>query len=660
MCHCLVTRLSRRNNLSAVQTSTFEAERQAFYDNEQHLKSRIQSLSQARKAPRIPRAPSVVDPESEAEWMEDDDQPSEPTTPLNQPQGLSPEAEPAEMTALKLELSTLSTSHASLQNTLQLIQTQLIDLKRVNNQLQEDNESYNILLREKTLSGTFDLMKQVGGISESSSDRDDDDTEGEDSGDMNSLPNSSRSALGTVEERDERVDERVDVVLDPGYNKVEDEMVPGAVGETMDSDHDSIGDSTRSSRKARGGRRRAGSTSQSPGATRGESLAGLPITGPGLDLAAELGRAENNAILEGQTIDDRDKSITNKGAKRGKKDRKVSYASEAGGEPGIPNDVESLRNEVKSLKDANKALSLYASKIIDRIISQEGFEHVLAADYEKQPPTPNSATMQNKSSSLAPPTKMQRRASMFSRSSAPPPPEPAPVERLTTFSSPPLNSGLNTPPIRTQRRSLSFDWRGFSVFGGGEKKDNPTNSRSMTLKPGAVNSVPGARKLDTQEDDDDRRERERLAATMKLMGIEKPLSPPVIHKSFSNPTESTSPSLTISPPLSSPSISTPSTSRFSLFRRSSSAANSDGSSKSAPVNLTEDALAMSEAENTLAALDAQEKAMSAEMAKGAGSGFTEIVPRRKSGSRRSRTSGGGSGSTVWSAGMSREADDGDD
>jgi hypothetical protein len=74
-----------------------------------------------------------------------------------------PHAEPAEMTALKLELSTLSTSHGSLQNTLVLLQTQLVDLKRVNNQLQEENESYNILLREKTLSGQYDLFKQVSG-----------------------------------------------------------------------------------------------------------------------------------------------------------------------------------------------------------------------------------------------------------------------------------------------------------------------------------------------------------------------------------------------------------------------------------------------------------------------------------------------------------------
>lgn len=568
------------------------------------------------------------------------------------------------MTALKLELSTLSTSHTSLQSTLQLIQSQLIDLKRVNNQLQEENESYNILLREKTLSGTFDLLKQVGGISESSSDRDDDeDTEGDEGGDVGSLRGSSRSALGTVEERDERADE----TLDPGYNQAEGGKGPVVdIEETAEGegDSDSVEGSARNSRKARTGRRRGASTSQSPGATRGESLAGLPITGPGLDLAAELGRAENNAILEGQTIDDRDKSITIKGNKKGKKsDRKVSYASEAGGE-GIPNDVESLKNEVKSLKDANKALSLYASKIIDRIISQEGFEHVLAADYEKQPTTPSTVTS-NKTLAVPSTTRPQRRASMFSRSPAVPPPAPSPViERLTTFSSPPLSSGASsatTSPTTRQRRSLSFDWRGFNMFGSGEKKDAMTNGRPQSLKPGSAPSVPGARKLDTEEDDEDRKERERLAATMKLMGIEKPLTPPLIQKSFSTPAENTSPSLTVSPPLTTPSLSNPSTSRFSLFRRASSNANSESSSRgSTPVNLTEDALVMSEAENTLAALDAHEKAMSAEMAKGASGGFTEIVPRRKSGSRRSRTSGGGSGSTVWSAGMSREADDGDE
>lgn len=61
-----------------------------------------------------------------------------------------------------------------------------------------------------------------------------------------------------------------------------------------------------------------------------------------------------------------------------------------------------------------------------------------------------------------------------------------------------------------------------------------------------------------------------------------------------------------------------------------------------------------EAESTLAALDAHERQLSAEIAKGAGSGFTEVV--RRSGDRRSSRRSGGSGSTVWSAGMSRAGD----
>lgn len=38
-----------------------------------------------------------------------------------------------------------------------------------------------------------------------------------------------------------------------------------------------------------------------------------------------------------------------------------------------------LRAEVKALKDANKALTLYCSKILDRIMSIDGFEEVLSS-----------------------------------------------------------------------------------------------------------------------------------------------------------------------------------------------------------------------------------------------------------------------------------------
>src|SRR5882757_7487981 len=104
------------------KTSTFEAERQSFYDNEQHLRSRIQSLTQLRKQPAVPPSPTVlVMPETDTEEDEEEEA-VEPSVSSQEKE--DSHAEPAEMTALKLELSTLSTSHASLQNTLALLQTQ--------------------------------------------------------------------------------------------------------------------------------------------------------------------------------------------------------------------------------------------------------------------------------------------------------------------------------------------------------------------------------------------------------------------------------------------------------------------------------------------------------------------------------------------------------
>ncbi|OBZ80033.1 hypothetical protein A0H81_00895 [Grifola frondosa] len=179
------------------QTATFEAERQAFYDNEQHLKSRIQSLTQARKQPvqpilSSPSSVSIAESETTLEEVE------LPEAPEPAKQDLSdPEQEPAEMTALKLELSTLSTSYGSLQSTLVLLQTQLNDLKRVNNELQEENESYNILLREKTLNGQFDVLR-MGGTTEPSESSED---EGEirDAESFRSR-NTTRSILEPVDE----------------------------------------------------------------------------------------------------------------------------------------------------------------------------------------------------------------------------------------------------------------------------------------------------------------------------------------------------------------------------------------------------------------------------------------------------------------------------
>lgn len=212
---------------------------------------------------------------------------------------------------------------------------------------------------------------------------------------------------------------------------------------------------------------------------------------------------------------------------------------------------------------------------------------------------------------------------------------------------------------------MSFDWKNFSMFGGGEKS---ANLRPLTLKPGSV--ATSARKLETFEDEEDRRERERLNATMKLLGIEKPASSPLepIHavpmqKSYSTP--------------ESPLTAT--VSRFSMFRSRSTTGHSDASSvNSGPSihsshqltygnasnglsELTQEALEQAEAVNSLVALDAHEQTLSEEIARGRPGGFTEPLrgPGEEWRSRRSRRSGGGSGSTVWSAGMSRAGDEPD-
>jgi hypothetical protein len=544
------------------------------------------------------------------------------------------ESEPAEMTALKLELSTLSTSHSSFQSTLLLLQSQLLDLKRVNHELQEDNESYMILLREKTLSGQFDPMRQIGASNSTSEDDDDGDgSDVEQHMDMISLRSTGRSNL-----------DRVDEEIEGTEALVENEV-------SLEDDSSEPHFSRQSSRQ---GRKRTSSTHES----RGESLADLPITGPGLDLAAELGRAENKDTLEGATnivdpTDDRGKSRRNK---KGSDGRKVTNSVDgAHHDSGVSAEMETMRSEIKSLKDANKALSLYASKIIDRIIAQEGFEHVLAADYDKEsqiPPSPKPSAKVSPVPPHQPRPLLGKSASVISTHAADSP---------QVSPNPSFSPQLNVPTNRANRRSLSFDWKSFSIFNNSAEKKPDPNLRPLTLKPGS-STLSGARKLDTEEDDDDRRERERLNATMQLMGIQPAPQSPI-------PASVTPTTLVERAQPSTPATSINRRFSFFGFGTKSTDTSSDGASvHSTPavaqnqngqepaslgvdgsVSLTHEALERAEAENSLAALDARERNLSVELAKGGGGGFTEIAPRQ---GRRRRRSVGGSGSTVWSAGMS--------
>ncbi len=474
------------------ETVTFDAERQSFFDNEQHLKSRIQSLIQARNIAEAQKQEEIQrreemrlqkdDVRSIAESSVGNDESSKDgdinsanADPANDVLR-DDDNEPAEMTALRLELSTLSTSYSSLQNTVQLLSSQLLDLRRVNKVLQEENESYNILLRERTINGQFDILRTVGTKSSddgSESGSEDGNDEESDVNDERSLRSQDRKTLDPVDELPEE--------MELPLAEEEDEDDAGSLP-------------SRSRRPGRGGRRPA-ITSRSPAPHKGESLANLPITGPGLDLAAELGRAENQANMTGVPDSMDTKAVASNPVKnkRSKRSVTVSGTGHAPDSTQATGDVDALRNEVKSLKDANKALSLYASKIIDRIVATGGFEHVLAADYDNDKSHPSSPVKPKHSpkkpvvEGASPQKKPRPQSSIFSRNITA---EPQSAEQATSTMA--STSMTPDPASKEKRRSLSLsDWR-FSLFGSSEKKPevNP-HLRPLTLRPGT--SIVGAR-----------------------------------------------------------------------------------------------------------------------------------------------------------------------
>ncbi|KIM23699.1 hypothetical protein M408DRAFT_332190 [Serendipita vermifera MAFF 305830] len=658
--------LTRRYN---EQTAAFEAERVSFYDNEEHLKSRIQALTQSRKehhtTPRKPRHSAMDETASivsEAEYAPLAPPEGETSGPAgnNRSHGNADttsgqeesedDNEPAEMTALRLELSTLSTSHASLQSTLHLLQSQLLDLQRVNAELQEENEGWKVLVQQRTLAGTFDILTLGGANSESAAISGSID-------DSASMKSNTRNALDQVSEMDEiayeatQGREGLDSSLDPDLALTEG--VPPHIGRSLDSELNAsqLDTSTPSRRTRRKGTIGPGDIN----GPEGETLADLPITGPGLDLAAELGRAQNaDGFIDGAT----GTSATPK---------KPLTAEETQRK----NEMDALKTEVKNLKDANKALSLYASKIIDRIIATEGFEDVLAVDFQEK-----AKGRENKTT----PKKGARPGSlMFGMSEtslgASPRPLP-PKEKLTTFESiglsatgkqaartnngpaPPPPPPKQAPPAddpRRSRRSMSFDWRGFSLFGGNGQAQEQTSQpilKPLNLRPGAATGGGSARKLDTMEDEEDRIERERLRATMRLMGIDAANNQHAAAAASAQlrplNTGAVSGSQGQTPPSPKTAVAPTSNNRWSFFGKkndtasnsSSSIANNDNYNytfpPAAPTSLTTEALKQAEVESHIAALDARERVVKEEIAKGGAGGFTELSGLSGPGGQRKR------------------------
>lgn len=194
------------------------------------------------------------------------------------------------------------------------------------------------------------------------------------------------------------------------------------------------------------------------------------------------------------------------------------------------------------------------------------------------------------------------------------------------------------------------------MFGGSSNTnvEKQRNLRPLTLRPGAASSLVSARKLESHEDEEDRKERERLNATMKLMGIEKPPEDPA--PLTAKPQADGIPKDQNKPPASN---------RFSWFKKAAPpVVPVEPPSDPSPASLTSEALEQAEAESSLASLDAREQLLTAEIAKGGTGGFTELnsgglTLGEQWRNRRSRSTSGKShnssgASTVWSAGKGDE------
>lgn len=256
------------------------------------------------------------------------------------------------------DLDSLEKGYASLQEAMERSKEELSDLKQVNAKLQvrpssrileraaltifhaqEDIESYDLLLTERTFSGSIRSNAVLSrsytrnGISREDSLNSVDEEEEDDSltGD-----DSSRG-------QGELDPDLVSSDSQPGSpNKGEFDLDPQFAEESAGDDDREEGRTLRIK-----GEEFLVDKGSAKKKTKGESLGAYAVTGSGMDLAAELGRAEVN-VAEGQL-------------------RRLDKGD----------DGDALRAEVKSLKEANKALALYTSKILDRILCESFVSSVI-------------------------------------------------------------------------------------------------------------------------------------------------------------------------------------------------------------------------------------------------------------------------------------------
>lgn len=310
------------------QAEEFETSKAAWAQDEANLRAQLSTSSTQLAALQ----------KQTAENDKADSVPSLPASPLNtavQATETQTRLQDEQTTAaLKAELDAVKAQQAETQSSMEqalaaaeTLKIQLADLERVNDQLMDDNESYQFLVGERTLMGGFDV-KQLLRVDEAESN----------AASISPIPrrasptSSVSPSLEGVEEEDEEEEEDADAAIERAVLE-------------------SHGDGSRTTGAVEAGISKA-SKPKRISARRNES------SGLGLDLAAELAQAEESEVHQSRKVE----------LEARKKTKKLNKDKD---------------QEIKALQDTNKALVLYISKILDRISAHDGFEKVLSSDYTK-------------------------------------------------------------------------------------------------------------------------------------------------------------------------------------------------------------------------------------------------------------------------------------
>ncbi|TIC71841.1 hypothetical protein E3Q03_00097 [Wallemia mellicola] len=377
-----------------VQLDKFDKDKKSWFETESALRAKVTTLS--AKIAALNRSSNRIE-----------------ATPPNSPSPSSPNSAPIIKSMSIESTSERNTREAALEKSQQALEmekqrrstiqrnertlkAELDNHKRLIEDLRSENESYMLLLQERTLSG--DLL---------------------DSSVFDSMRNVDDSGIASIAEEPENDSTQL-----------------------SEDDQDFTPKRRRARRRGPADARKKPQASESPKPLSEEN--GGNVTGPGYDLAAELGRAK---------LDNSDREETFDYSQRSKQS---SY----------------------------------------NIINQEGFEHILASDY-KDPEQRESMRLkrsQTTTSSSAGRTSLGGVSDALLNSRK----KPADYNTSTVRSRP------QQKPGGEKRRSLSIDWSNIGTFFKGNNQNEST-----------------AQKLPKQEEDDeDRKERDKLKAEMKKISSE--------------------------------------------------------------------------------------------------------------------------------------------